>query len=86
MLWLAGTAGLQALVLFMLWRNTLCHLLCNRKLLEIVNMWLGMNITPAEFVRTKRLGYKTLTSAIKDLNDPVLNEKLAKVIAFAITL
>ena len=46
---------------------------------EIVNEWLAMSMTPTEFVRTKRLGYKTQTSTIKDLNDPVLNEKLTKV-------
>ena len=50
-----------------------------RKLNEIVISWLGTDITPAEFVGTKRLGYITQSSSIKGIEDSELVSKLLKV-------
>jgi hypothetical protein len=49
------------------------------KLHQIVNGWLVLNITPAEFLRVGHLGIKTVQSAISGLGDASLAMKLNKV-------
>ena len=50
-----------------------------RKLNELANTWLGLNITPAEFRRVRYLGQRTMQSAIADLGDANFCMKLSKV-------
>jgi hypothetical protein len=49
-----------------------------RRLNELVNQWMSMNISPAEFAGTKRLGYVTQTSTVKGIRDEVFISKLTK--------
>jgi hypothetical protein len=49
------------------------------KLHHIVNMWLGLEITPAEFRRIHRLGHISMPSSIDRMADASLQMKLDKV-------
>jgi hypothetical protein len=49
------------------------------KLHTIVDTWLGIEITPAEFRRTHRLGHVSMPSSIERISDTPLKSKLDKV-------
>jgi hypothetical protein len=49
------------------------------KLHSIANLWLGLEITPAEFRRIHKLGHVSMPSSVERLKDDSLNEKLDKV-------
>ena len=60
------------------WREAAAGQNCE-KLHAIVNMWLGLEITPAEFRRINRLGHTSMPSSIERIGDTALNMKLDKV-------